>query len=203
MANHLLIFIKNPQLGRVKTRLAATVGDKMALECYQRLLDFTRRISIETKAERHLFYADFIDDKDNWPADYFHKKIQIFGNLGDRMKAAFHSIFNENSQFVYQNSLVVIGSDCAELTPEILNAAFEKLKRTSFVIGPSLDGGYYLLGMNRFEPSIFDDIEWSTPSVFQKTLEKMDALGLEVSLLPTLSDIDTEADWLEFATHLH
>lgn len=203
MSKHLLLFIKNPQLGRVKTRLAATVGDEMALEFYRRLLDFTRRVALETEAERHLFYSDFIDENDDWPAAFFLKKRQSGDDLGERMKAAFESIFNKNSSIFYENSVVIVGSDCAQLSPEILNRAFEKLETTPFVLGPSLDGGYYLLGMNRFEPSVFDGIEWSSDSVFEKTMEKMTALGLETALLPTLSDIDNEADWLEFATHLH
>ena len=203
MANHLLLFIKNPQLGRVKTRLAATVGDEMALEFYQRLLDFTRQVALETEAERHLFYSDFVDETDDWPARFFQKKKQSGGDLGERMKAAFQSVFNKNDSIFYKNKVVIIGSDCAQLSAEILESAFEKLETAPFVIGPSLDGGYYLLGMNRFEPSVFDGIEWSSDSVFQKTMKKMAVLGLETSLLPLLSDIDNEADWLEFARHLH
>ena len=263
MTNHLLLFIKNPQLGRVKTRLAATVGDELALEFYRRLLHFTRQVALETEAERHLFYSDFVDEKDDWPARFFQKKKQSGHDLGERMKAAFQSVFNKNesvlsdllrksprwrkplpnpspkgrgfsilqifelsglsktgriysplrlaegagggafARSLLKKKVVIIGSDCAQLTSDILDSAFQKLETAPFVIGPSFDGGYYLLGMNRFEPSVFDEIEWSSSSVFQKTLEKITALGLEVSLLPALPDIDTEDDWLRFATRLH
>ena len=203
MTNHLLLFIKNPQLGRVKTRLAATVGDELALEFYRRLLHFTRQVALETEAERHLFYSDFVDENDDWPARFFQKKKQSGHDLGERMKAAFQSVFNKNESVLLKKKVVIIGSDCAQLTSDILDSAFQKLETAPFVIGPSFDGGYYLLGMNRFEPSVFDEIEWSSSSVFQKTLEKITALGLEVSLLPALPDIDTEDDWLRFATRLH
>lgn len=200
--DNLLIFIKNPALGRVKTRLASTVGDEDALVFYNRLLFFTRLMSLSVEAKRWLFYSDFIDENDDWEGNDFEKRLQHGADLGEKLANAFAECANIQSKNG-PHSFVVIGSDCAQLTPEILAEAFSELKKNDFVIGPALDGGYYLIGMNCPQPSVFEGIEWSSDSVFEKTMEKINALGASVHLLPALSDIDTEADWLKFAQHLH
>lgn len=94
--------------------------------------------------------------------------------------------------------VIIIGSDCATLTVEIVNQAFEKLETSSFVIGPALDGGYYLLGMSQFSPAVFENITWSTSEVLPKTIEIIESLGKKYFLLPELSDIDREEDWLKY-----
>ena len=105
------------------------------------------------------------------------------------MKAAFQQAFQDHQK------VVIIGSNCASLTPAIVKVAFQQLEKHSFVIGPALDGGYYLLGMNRYVPSVFDNIVWSTDSVLTDTKQRIKALNLDYVLLPTLSDIDYEEDW--------
>ena len=89
----------------------------------------------------------------------------------------------------------MIGSDCPELTGEVLQMAFDLLDHSDFVLGPVPDGGYYLLGMKAFEPSVFHGIAWSTETVRETTLEKIRAAGKSCALLPMLSDVDTEEDW--------
>jgi glycosyltransferase A (GT-A) superfamily protein (DUF2064 family) len=84
------------------------------------------------------------------------------------------------------------------LTSDILKEAFGLLNNHDFVIGPAQDGGYYLIGMNAFEPSVFENMEWSTETVFKKTIEKIKVLNKRYALLPTLSDIDYEEDWLKY-----
>ena len=117
MKKKLLIFIKNPQLGRVKTRLAATVGDETALDFYRRLLSYTREVAQSVEAERLLFYSDFVEENDDWSASFFEKKVQRGDDLGERMAHAFADSFTD---FETENRVVIIGSDCASLTPEIL-----------------------------------------------------------------------------------
>lgn len=200
--DNLIIFIKNPQLGRVKTRLAATVGDEAALLFYKKLLCHTRSVAEAVEAKRWLFYSEFLDENDGWDRAFFQKKAQTGQDLGEKMANAFAEI----SLFQPENGpapMVIIGSDCAQLTPEILREAFFVLKKNDFVIGPALDGGYYLLGMNRPHRSVFEKIEWSSSSVFSETMKKIGDLGSSVHVLPALSDIDTEADWQQFAQHLH
>lgn len=185
----LIIFIKNPQLGKVKTRLAATVGDEKALSIYKQLLHFTQKLALSLKVNRALFYSDELILDDDWSNDTFQKNVQEGNDLGERMKNAFQKVLQTNKK------AIIIGSDCAELTSEILENAFEALEKNDFVIGPAKDGGYYLIGMNYFEPSVFENIEWSTEEVLPKTLEKINSLGKNVFLLPALSDTDNEEDW--------
>lgn len=193
MTQTLLIFIRNPQLGKVKTRLARTVGDTEALRVYQILLEKTRVAAQGVQAERWLFYSDFVEKNDAWPEADFSKKKQADGDLGQRMEQAFRTAFEAGA-----SKAVIIGSDCPELTGEMLQKAFDALDEADFVLGPAPDGGYYLLGMKRLEPAVFRGIEWSTERVRTLTLEKIRAAGKSCTLLPELSDVDTETDWRAF-----
>jgi rSAM/selenodomain-associated transferase 1 len=188
--NTLLIFIRNPQLGKVKTRLARTIGDGEALRIYDILLEKTRKAALGCEADRFLFYSDFVDNQDHWSPDFFQKKIQHFGDLGERMEAAFENAFESGA-----HKAIIIGSDCPELKGELLQQAFDLLDASDFVLGPVPDGGYYLLGMKILESSLFYDIEWSTETVRAKTIEKILSVGKTFALLPVLTDVDTEADW--------
>jgi uncharacterized protein len=190
--NSLLIFIKNPVLGKVKTRLAATLGAEQALAIYHELLRHTRETSLQIDAVRFLCYSESIDLDDDWSADDFSKKIQHGDDLGARMAHAFETALNTSSK------VVIIGSDCPLLEPAHLALAFEKLEEYSFVIGPALDGGYYLLGMRNFFPTLFHDMTWSNDSVFTNTLERIERLEQSYFLLPPLPDVDTEADWNQY-----
>ena len=188
----LLIFIKNAEKGKVKTRLAATMGDDMALKVYLELLNYTRKISAAVDANRLLFYSNFIEENDQWTLQDFQKFTQFGENLGARMQNAFKQAFLTNEK------VLIIGSDCATLTSAIIEQAFVALDDHPFVLGPASDGGYYLLGMNRFQPSVFENIEWSTASVAQETIKRFEALGTSHYLLPELSDIDLEEDWKKY-----
>ncbi len=192
--NNIIIFIKNPVLGKVKTRLAATVGDQKALEIYQRLLDVTRKTVTKVNAKYHLFYSDVIEMVDDWDIQDFDKYLQQGDDLGERMSAAFRNIFLQNDESVLQK-VVIIGSDCPALTPDILEMAFTILGESDVVVGPTFDGGYYLLGMKEYHPALFENISWSTDAVYQETNDKSRLLQLNIADLPTLSDIDNEADW--------
>lgn len=189
-SNHLLIFVRNPRPGKVKTRLARTVGDAEALRIYHILLEKTREAALGVDAERLLFYSDYIDANDGWPEADFQKKSQSDGDLGQRMYRAFETAFAAGAR-----KALIIGSDCPQLTGDRLQTAFDRLDEADFVLGPAPDGGYYLLGMKALEPSVFEGIEWSTETVRAKTLEKIQAAGKTCSLLPVLTDVDTEADW--------
>jgi rSAM/selenodomain-associated transferase 1 len=190
LKNSLIIFIRNPELGKVKTRLARTLGDLEALRIYHILLEKTRHAAMDCEATRLLFYSDFVDNLDPWPPASFQKMVQHSGDLGARMESAFQKAFHSGAE-----KAVIIGSDCPELTGEVLQQAFDLLDTADFVLGPVPDGGYYLLGMKALESSVFYDIEWSTETVREKTIEKIRAAGKTFSLLPMLSDVDTEADW--------
>lgn len=194
----LLIFIKNPVLGRVKTRLAKDLGDEKALEVYQELLAITHKTALGSRVENWLYYSDFIDEHDEFKAANFCKKRQIQSlNLGDRLKAAFKEAFDAGAQRV-----VVIGSDCPELTEEHLVSLFGSLRKNNLTICPAQDGGYVALGMTSFLPALFEGIDWSSEYVFEQTLERFrQQTGslLRVSVVKSLRDLDDFADWNYYA----
>ena len=185
----LLIFYRNPELGKVKNRLAATIGDERALAIYILMAAHARNMALAIPVDRVVYYSEFIDREDNWLNMDFHKQLQQGNDLGEKMKNAF----KESFELGYA-SVCIIGTDCLELTEDILQQAFESLKQHDTVIGPAADGGYYLLGMNKFIPEVFDNKEWSTDSVLNNTLKDFKRLKLSYHLLPTLSDVDIESD---------
>ncbi|MDF1695730.1 MAG: TIGR04282 family arsenosugar biosynthesis glycosyltransferase [Saprospiraceae bacterium] len=186
----IIVFVKNPELGKVKTRLASSMGDIKALEVYTKLLLYTKNVLLNVKdIGRYVFYSNHIDNEDIWSAELFHKKLQISGDLGQKMTSAFQEVFKECNQ------ILIIGSDCPQLTASHIEEAFSKLESNNIVIGPSRDGGYYLLGMDTFYPSVFDNIPWSTSTVFIDTLQRIHENKLSVDFLEELSDIDYEEDW--------
>lgn len=190
-ADKLMVFVKNEIAGKTKTRLGATIGDEEALRVYRKLLRHTYEVTNTIQAEKEVWYSDYIETQDVWPQGSYQKKVQKGSDLGERMSHAFEEAFKENEQ----RKVVIIGSDCAELTGPVLKEAFEMLNEADFVIGPAKDGGYYLLGMRTFEPKLFEDIAWSTDSVFGETLRKIRDTGLNFAALKPLNDVDTIDDW--------
>lgn len=185
----LMIFIKNPVRGKVKTRLAATIGDDRALKVYEQLLEHTRQIASFVKSDKAVFYSDFIDESDHWSKLGFMQHLQQGNDLGERMSNAFSSSFDKGYKRV-----IIIGSDCFELSDTIIEQGFEALNNKDAVIGPAADGGYYLLGMNEMHPSLFRGIKWSTAAVLSETIQELQKLKIATALLPVLSDVDEEKD---------
>lgn len=186
--NHLIIFVKNPVLGRVKTRLAAGIGNEKALEIYLQLLELTRKVSERINCTRHVFYSDEIEH-DAWDDDKFNKHVQEGHDLGERMKNAFEKVFALGARKV-----VIIGSDCPQITAEIVEESFETLNAKDIAVGPAKDGGYYLLGMKKLHSPLFENKEWSTDSVFEDTVVGLIENRLSYGRLQTLSDLDTIYD---------
>jgi uncharacterized protein len=189
----LIIFARNPVRGKVKTRLAATMGDNKALSIYQSLLEHTVQITQQLPCDRYVFYADGISKNDVWPDHLYLKKNQEGNDLGQRMLHAFDTLF----QLGYQK-IIIIGTDCFELSSSILLDAFTALDEKEVVIGPSEDGGYYLLGMRQFFPFLFQEKAWSTDSVCSSTIQQLEIQKISYDLLPILNDIDTEDDWKQY-----
>jgi rSAM/selenodomain-associated transferase 1 len=187
--NLLLIFTKNPIKGKVKTRLAKDIGDSKALEIYQYLLQHTRQVTQPIGADKAVFYADFVDTADGWDNAHYTKFAQTGKDLGDRMKNAFVQGFDQG-----YSRVVIIGSDCAQITQDIISEAFEALKTHDAVLGSAKDGGYYLLGMKRLYAQVFENKPWSTSEVFAQTLQDFTQAQATVYQLAQLSDIDTVDD---------
>jgi rSAM/selenodomain-associated transferase 1 len=184
----LIIFVKNAVLGKVKTRLAASIGAEKALEIYQLLLKRTYEVTVTLPMAKAIYYSDYISE-DLFPQPYYEKYIQPDGDLGERMQQAFTQAFAAGFERV-----CIIGSDCYELTEAIIQQAFNKLKQNDVVIGPAEDGGYYLLGMKILSPELFTNKKWSTDSVMQDTLNTIKDAGQSIALLPQLTDVDEEKD---------
>lgn len=185
----LIIFVRHPEKGKIKTRLAATLGDENALLVYRELLEHTRKITQNVEARKLLFYAGLVPVEDNWPDEIYAKYQQPEGDLGDRMNTAFGIAFAEGA-----GKVIIIGSDCFELTEEKIGEAFAKLDFADAVIGPAADGGYYLLGLKALNSSVFQNKVWSTNTVFQETVLDLERAGLTYVVLPVLRDVDEEKD---------
>lgn len=189
MKQALIIFAKNPILGQVKTRLAATVGNDTALSVYRQLLAHTVSVTSYLPVEKIICYGTSIEEQDIWTNEIYNKQVQHGDDLGERMKHAFDYAFERGN-----NEVTIIGADCLEISSAIIMNAFAWLKEYDIVIGPASDGGYYLLAMKQMHEQLFKKISWSTDKVLQQTLAICDAQNLTVHLLPELSDIDTEKD---------
>lgn len=185
----LLMFAKNLILGKVKTRLAVDVGDANALKIYEHLLAYSRQITQHLSCARHVYYSDFIHKADEWRTPPYEKRLQSGDGLGERMSNAFAAGFAEGYQRV-----CLIGTDCKELTQTILEQAFAALAHYEIVIGPSEDGGFYLLGMREYHPQFFQNKQWSTPRVLPDVLRDISALHVPYVTLPILNDVDTVDD---------
>ena len=194
MKNRLLIiFTKNPELGKVKTRIAATLGEEKALAIYYKLINYTQQVTESLSVDRVVCYSDHIDMEDSWRNDLYRKELQIGNTLGERMLHAFNQSFNRG-----YTSVCIIGTDCIEITTEIIEKAFMILSEKDCVLGPAKDGGYYLLGMNQLHAVVFKNKEWSTDSVAGDTIRDFESARLSYALLPLLSDVDEASDVLDW-----
>lgn len=194
---NIVVFVKNAVPGKVKTRLAKTIGDQEALEVYLRLLEITKREVLKVDANKEVWYAWDIGKDDIWEEELFSKKIQIDGDLGEKMKNAFEDSFKNGC-----NKMVLIGSDCPTLTSKIIEEAFAKLDENDVVFGPSEDGGYYLIGMSSYKPEVLEGIDWSTERVMEQTELRAQENEIKLAKLQMLNDIDNEHDWNEYLANL-
>ncbi len=185
--NLLIIFIRNPKLGKVKTRLAATIGDHHALEIYKILLKHTFDITKNLSVIKQIHYLENISADDYWDSLHFDKKLQFGKDLGKRMKYAFQQGFIDGFE-----NIIIIGSDMHDLSQKDIDDAFVALKNNDIVLGPSKDGGYYLLGMKKMKLNIFQNKKWGTETVFEDTMNNMK--NEKVSLLAVKNDIDIFED---------
>ncbi|TVZ08797.1 hypothetical protein JM80_1299 [Cellulophaga sp. RHA_52] len=185
--NLLLIFTRNPELGKCKTRLAAKTGDKIALDIYKFLLNHTVAITQNLNADKQVHYSVAIRDNDIWSNNIYHKKLQNGKDLGSRMMNAFKQGFADG----YKN-IIIIGSDLFDITTTDLENAFDHLLKNDFVVGPATDGGYYLLGMKKLNSSVFKNKDWGTNTVLKDTLNNLK--DEKIKLLEAKNDVDYYED---------
>lgn len=187
--NALIIFVRNPELGKCKTRLAETIGAEAALEIYKHLLFHTSNVAKSIATDRFVFYSEDIQQNDIWDDTIFRKKLQVEGDLGLKMETAFSEAF----QMGYEK-VVIIGSDLFDLKHQHINTAYQDLNTNDAVIGPAKDGGYYLLGLSKMNAPLFRNKPWSTSNLLGETLIELRENNIKFTTLETLNDIDTYDD---------
>lgn len=185
----IIVFLRVPESGKVKTRLASTMGKSKALSIYKQLTAITLDVVRRTDADILLFYYPDIPKA---APDFGQTFRQQGTDLGEKISSAFDLALSTYQQ------VLIIGTDCPYLTEEQIDRAFDALNEVNVVIGPASDGGYYLLGLTAPAPALFTGIDWSTDKVLTQTITKSQLLGLKCHMLEELSDIDYEADWLRF-----
>lgn len=194
MSEPLIVFLKAPRVGEVKTRLAADIGAQAATEAYRRLVQTVlRKIENLKHVELRFTPADAEREIRPWLNPGWRAAPQCEGDLGKRLHNAFENAFAGGAERV-----VIIGSDCPYLTAGDICTAWEKLRTFDLVLGPAGDGGYWLIGLRAPQPKLFEDIPWSSDEVLGQTLARAKALGLTIHLLRILGDVDTGEDWREF-----
>jgi hypothetical protein len=182
----LIIFVKNIKLGKVKTRLAKSIGDEAALEIYKKLISITEKATKNLFVDKHIFYSSIIDDT-QWNNSI--KFIQKGNDIGERMSNAFKNGFSLGYE-----QIILVGSDLPDISEFIIQQGFKALSNKPFVFGPAEDGGYYLIGMTKYHSYIFKDKPWSHSNLLNKTLTELDYNNQPYTLLETLNDIDTFED---------
>jgi len=198
---HLLVFAREPVLGRVKTRLAAGIGAEAALTVYRELLALTAAAVAAAQVPATVWLAeapaafDPTQARPEWPGLLWRVQPAA-GSLGERMAQAFGEAFAAGA-----GRVVVIGTDCPGLSAELLRQAFDQLLSHDMVVGPADDGGYYLIGMTELHPALFANKAWSTATVLPDTLADAARLGLRVAQLPTLHDVDSAQDLATWRGH--
>jgi uncharacterized protein len=188
-----IVFVRAPELGRVKTRLAAELGQETALAIYR---EMGARVVAAASRVRDcnlvVAYTPAAGEETTraWLGEEAMLVVQSDGDLGARMSAAVAQAFTRGAE-----RIVSIGADCPEITTATIAEAFARLSEADVVLGPAADGGYYLIGMTRPHDALFAGIAWSSPDTLAQTLAAADHAGLAVSLLDLKHDVDTANDW--------
>lgn len=194
-----VLMARYPEPGQVKSRLASHIGDPGALQVYESLLAravnavtsldanrFSRAVAVTPASCSDLFAEEHLDFDLVVP--------QVEGDLGRRMHSALDLFINKKSM----SACILIGADIPRLSIEVIEEAAIRLAAADLVLGPAVDGGYYLIGMNKMHPELLEGIEWGTSTVLERTLEKARVSGLTVALLHELRDLDNADDLEHF-----
>lgn len=194
MKKQLIVFVKYPRPGRVKSRLSAAIGREQAAQVYRQLAERTMAQVLpepDTAWELAVFFDPGGEEAlfREWLGGGLKYFPQQGDDLGQRMHNAFAHAFTDGCK-----KAVIIGSDCPDISRDSINRSFALLDAHDAVIGPAFDGGYYLLGLKQALPELFCGIDWSTDRVFRQTVERLRSRNLSHALLPELRDIDRIED---------
>ena len=188
----LIVFLKYPRPGRVKTRLVPALGAETTAELYRALAEEVLRATISSKGEYETLV--FFDPPEEAEATRawltgVRLRAQSAGDLGERMSAAFAQAFARGAERV-----AIIGTDAVGVTGQVVAESLAALEEADVVVGPAVDGGYYLVALKEARPELFEGISWSTSTVLEETLGRAAALGLGVHQRPALRDLDDLED---------
>jgi rSAM/selenodomain-associated transferase 1 len=190
----LIIFTRYPEKGKTKTRLIPLLGAEGSANLQRKMTEETVKkakiLQSKLKININIYFTEGNEKlMSEWLGNDLVFKTQREGDLGQKMQEAFQEAFNNHNQQV-----VLIGVDCPKLDEVILQEAFKSSQNHDLVIGPALDGGYYLIGLNRLIPELFQGINWGSSEVFNQTKNIAQNLGLKIHYLPQLYDIDRPED---------
>lgn len=193
----ILVFVRYPEPGRVKTRLAATVGHTVAAELYRAFVEDILVACRSASCAVNVMVSEpgDVERTRAWLGEALGRETVCLAqqgrDLGERMAAAFHGAFARGFEEV-----ILIGSDIPDLPAGVLSKGFDALRRHDAVLGPCRDGGYYLVGFRSggFRPEVFQGVHWSTASVFFETCRLMEQHRLSLEVLPAWEDVDTFED---------
>ena len=184
----LLIFTRNPELGKVKSRLAADVGEQAALNIYKFLLEHTHKVTRGLKVDKQVWYSNAIPKEDLWDEGNFAKRTQMeTDDLGARMQVAFEQGFQKGYKHIS-----IIGSDLYDISQTDLEEAFRMLENNDAVIGPATDGGFYYLGLSKPIDKVFKNKKWGTDAVLKDCLN--DLKKYKTAQLSAKNDVDYLSD---------
>ncbi|MDP5157966.1 MAG: TIGR04282 family arsenosugar biosynthesis glycosyltransferase [Flaviramulus sp.] len=181
-----IVFVKNIKLGKVKTRLAKTIGNQGAFEVYSELVKVTEEATKGLNTNVHIYFSDTIVES-QWEG-YF-KTVQKGKDLGERMKNAFAKGFENGYE-----RIVLIGSDLPDISSKHIEISLETLNKTDVVFGPAEDGGYYLIGLTKKHDFIFENKPWSESNLLEVTLKELNSKNIKFTNSVKLNDIDTYED---------
>jgi uncharacterized protein len=194
MTEILIIFSRYPEAGKTKTRMIPALGTEGAAELQRQMTEHTLATAIALRSSRKVaiaihFAGGELSLMQEWLGADLNYMPQVAGDLGKKMQSAFDLAFAAGNQ-----RIVIIGTDCPDLDQTILTKAFNSLQHHDLVLGVAEDGGYYLIGLNRQIPELFQQIAWGTEQVLNQTSKIAQQLNLQVDYLTTLADVDRPQD---------
>jgi uncharacterized protein len=193
----LIIFTRYPRPGQAKTRLIPALGPQGAAQLQSAMTEHSLLQARGLKRPIAIYYTNGSElELRDWLGEDLCYRTQCPGDLGAKMLGAFCDTLEEGTE------AVIIGTDCPDINTQLLAQTFQALKTSDLVLGPALDGGYYLIGLRRVIPELFNNIAWSTDRVLSQTLAIAKGLNLSIHLLPELPDIDRPEDLQYLPPHL-
>lgn len=190
--NAVIVFVKNPEPGKVKTKLAKDIGDDAAADAYKQLLQHTHDVLLKVDADKFIFYLGDVNRLDLWENSFFYKQIQHGNDFGERMQHAFAFLF----QLQYEK-VIIMTSDSPQLSPDHVKEAFDLLSTHDVCIGPNTSGAYYLLGLRKLYLPFFLNKDWNSHTVYSSTLKDAAAAVLAVATIDQLRVVEKMNDWLD------